>query len=137
MEPVQPKNKILIVGQWFVSEHNGKLIAPGGTERYVYGLAKQLQNDGYRVIVLSPTTNKDETSFRILDGLSGYTFKVSEKLYGYYIDLLSFLNTLKFIRRFHSDIVHVISSRYRFAIGAILAAKIMKKKVICTITTQL
>jgi glycosyltransferase involved in cell wall biosynthesis len=127
--------KILIVGQWFVSEDAGKIIIPGGTERYVYGLAKQLQDDGYDVMVLAATTNKGKTGFNVLDGLSVYTFKVTEKLYGYTVDILSFIYTLKFIRRFDPDVVHVIASRYRFAVGAIAAAKIMKVGTVYTRTT--
>jgi glycosyltransferase involved in cell wall biosynthesis len=127
--------KILIVGQWFVSEDDGKIVIPGGTERYVYGLAKQLQSDGYDVMVLTATTNKGETGFNEVDGLSVYAFKVAEKLYGYSVDILSFINTLKFIRRFNPDIVHVISTRYRFASGAMAAAKIMKVGAVYTRTT--
>ena len=129
-------SKILIVGQWFVSEDGGKIIIPGGTERYVYGLAKQLQSDGYEVMVLSATANKDEVGFNTLDELNLYAFKVTEKLYGYSVDILSFINTLKFIRRFNPDIVHVISARYRFATGAIAAAKIIKVKTVYTRTTR-
>ena len=62
--------KILIVGQHFVSENNGRIICRGGTERYAYGLAKQLQHDGYKVMVLSTTTNQDETGFNILEELN-------------------------------------------------------------------
>ena len=128
-------SKILIVGQWFVSEDNGKIIIPGGTERYIYGLAKQLQKDGYDVMVLAATTNKDEIGFNTLDGLSVYAFKVPEKLYGYSVDILSFINTLKLVRRFDPDVVHVIAARYRFAAGAIAAAKIMKVRTVYTRTT--
>lgn len=127
--------KILIVGQWFVSEDGGKIVIPGGTERYVYGLAKQLQDDGYDVMVLAATINKGETGFNVLDGVSVYTFRVPGNLYGYCIDFLSFIYTLKFTRRFNPDIVHVISARYRFAIGAIAAAKIMKVGTVYTRTT--
>jgi glycosyltransferase involved in cell wall biosynthesis len=128
-------SKILIVGQWFVSEDGGNIVIPGGTERYVYGLTKQLQNDGYDVMVLTATTNKGETGFNVLDGLNVCTFKVTEKLYGYSVDILSFINTLKLIRRFDPDIVHVIATRYRFAAGAIAAAKIMKVRNVYTRTT--
>jgi glycosyltransferase involved in cell wall biosynthesis len=127
--------KILIIGQWFVSEDNGKIVIPGGTERYVYGLAKQLQSDGYDVMVLTATTNKDEIGFNTLDELSVYTFKVTEKLYGYSVDILSFINTVKLVRRFDPDVVHVIAARYRFAAGAITAAKIMKVGTVYTRTT--
>lgn len=127
--------KILLVGQWFVSEDNGKIVIPGGTERYVYGLAKQLQNDGYEVMVLSATMDKGETGFNELDGLNTYIFKAPAKFYGYSIDILSFIYTLKFIRRFNPDVVHVIATRYRFAAGAIAAAKIMKVKAVYTRTT--
>lgn len=128
-------SKILIVGQWFVSEDGGKIVIPGGTERYIYGLAKQLQDDGYDVMVLAAATNKDEVGFNTLDGLSVHTFKVPEKLYGYSVDILSFTHTLKFVRRFSPDVVHAISTRYRFAIGAIVAAKIMKVRTVYTRTT--
>ena len=127
--------KILIVGQWFVSEDGGKIVIRGGTERYVYVLAKQLQNDGYDVMVLAATTNKDKVGFNTLDGLSVYTFKVTEKLYGYSVDILSFINTVKLVRRFDPDVVHVIAARYRFAVGAIAAAKIMKVRTVYTRTT--
>jgi len=127
--------KILLVGQWFVSEDNGKIVTPGGTERYVYGLAKQLQNDGYEVMVLSATMDKGETGFNELDVLNTYIFKAPAKFYGYSIDILSFINTMKLVRRFNPDVVHVIATRYRFAAGAIAAAKIMKVKAVYTRTT--
>jgi hypothetical protein len=92
-------SKVLIVGQWFVSEDSGKIIIPGGTERYIYGLAKQLQNDGYEVMVLSATTNKDEVGFNTLDELSVYTFKVTKKLYGYSVDILSTMNRIPDVYR--------------------------------------
>lgn len=128
-------SRILIVGQWFVSKDDGKIVIPGGTERYVYGLVKQLQDDGYDVMVLSATTNSCEVGFDTLEGLSAYTFKVTEKFYGYTVDILSFIHTLKFIRRFDPDVVHVIAARYRFAVGAIAAAKIMNVRTVYTRTT--
>jgi len=127
-------SKILIVGQFFASMENGKVFFPGGTERYIFGLAKQLQNDGYEVMILTVITNKDEAGISILDGLKIYRFKISDKRYGYCADFLSFINTLKFIRRFNPNIVHAISTRYRFAAGAITAAKIMKVKTVYTRT---
>ncbi|MCK4250889.1 glycosyltransferase family 4 protein [candidate division WOR-3 bacterium] len=122
--------KLLIVSHWFVSkDSNGKIHVPGGTERYSYGLAKQLQKDGYDVTVLSTATNKEE-AFEALDGINTYKFKPPHKFYGYIIEFLSFLNTLKVIKKFNPDIVHVVSCRYRFAFGAIAASKIMKKKTV-------
>ena len=127
-------NRILIVGQWFISEDNGKIIIPGGTERYVYGLAKQLQIDGYDINILSASLDKNKTD-GVMDGLSVHTFKVPKKNYGYSIDFISFINTLVFIKKINPDLVHVISSRYKFATGAIAAAKIMKKRIVYTRTT--
>ncbi len=134
METIKHRHKILIVGQWFISEKNGKIDFPGGTERYVYGLTKQLQNDGYEVIVLSTTTSKYETGWKVLDGLKVFMYKTPERFYDYFIDFLSFVYTLKLVRNFNPDIVHVISVRYHFAVGAIVASKVMNKKVVYTIT---
>lgn len=128
--------KILIVGQWFVSkDSHGMIYVPGGTERYAYGLAKQLQEDGYKVKVLSTIMDKDKIGWDVLDGVSVYRFKMPNRFYGYFIDFLSFVNTLKLIKKFDPDIVHVISTRFRFDIGAVVASKIMKKKTVTTITT--
>ena len=127
--------KILIVSHCFVSkDSNGKIHVPGGTERYVYGLAKQLQKDGYRVKVLSTTMDKDKIGCVALDGVSVYSFKMPNRFYGYFIDFLSFVNTLKSIKKFNPDIVHIVSVRYRFAVGAIAASNILRKKTIYTIT---
>ncbi len=127
--------KILIVSQWFVSKDSqGRIHVPGGTERYTYGLAKQLHEDGYKVKVLTTTMEKDKIGWDALDGLSVYRFKVLNRFYGYFIDFFSFVNTLKAIRIFNPGIVHVVSVRYRFAVGAIAASKIMGKKMIYTIT---
>ncbi len=137
MEVLQHKTKILIVGQWFVSEDKGRLVIPGGTERYVYGLANQLQNDGYEVMVLSATTDSDEIGFIVIDGIKTFKFKAPEKLYGYSIDFLSFINTLRFIIKFNPDVLHIISSRFRFAVGAVAASKILHKKNVFTLTLGL
>ena len=127
--------KILIVGQWLVSKDGNRIFIPGGTERYVYELAKQLQKNDYEVKVLSATVDKDKTGWSMLDKIGVYRFRVSSGFYGYFIDILSFEKTLKSIKKFNPDIVHVISTGYRFAMGAITAAKIMKKKVVYTRTT--
>lgn len=124
--------KILIVSQWFVLKHSNKICVPGGTERYSYGLAKQLQKDGYQVMVLSTATNRNEVGFEVLDGINTYKFKEPNKFYGYIIDFLSFLNTLKTIKKFNPDIIHVVSCRYRFGFGAITAAKVMRKRTVYT-----
>jgi glycosyltransferase involved in cell wall biosynthesis len=135
MEPARSMGyKILIVGQWFVSEDDGKIVIPGGTERYVHGLAKQLQDDGYEVMVLSATTNKDEIGEWILDGIDVCKFKMPNRFYGHFADILAFVNTLKLIKKFNPDIVHVISVKYRFGAGAVAAAKVMGKKTVYTIT---
>ena len=135
MEPARSMGyKILIVGQWFVSEDDGKIVIPGGTERYVHGLAKQLQDDGYEVMVLSATTNKDEIGEWILDGIDVCKFKMPNRFYGHFADILAFVNTLKSIKKFNPDIVHIISVKYRFGAGAVAAAKVMGKKTVYTIT---
>ena len=127
--------KILIVGQEFVLEESNNIIMPGGTERYIYSLSKQLIIDGYEVNVLSTTTNRDKIGWNVVDGIRTYFFRLPGKYYGYLIDFLAFFNTLKIIMLFSPDIVHIISTRYRFAVGTIVAAKLMKKKTVCTITT--
>lgn len=127
--------RILIVGQWLVEKEKGEIFIPGGTERHVYELAKQLQKNDYEVKVLSATVNKDKTEGGVLDRIEVHRFRVPSGFYGYFIDILSFEKTLKLVKKFNPDIVHVISTRYRFAAGAIIAAKIMKKKVVYTRTT--
>jgi glycosyltransferase involved in cell wall biosynthesis len=135
MENIRPIKKILLVGQWFISEQNGKIVFPGGTERYVFGLAKQLQSDGYKVTVLSVTTNKDEVGWKTIDKIKIYFFMIPDKFRGYFIDVLSFIHTLKLILKYDFDIVHIISARYRFGVGAIMASKILlKKKTVFTLT---
>ena len=131
MKDAQSPTRILIIGQWFVSEENGNIIFPGGTERYVYGLAKQLQKDNYNVHVLSATESKDNT---VIKELSTSSFKVPKKRYGYFADFLSFINSIKIIIKFKPDVVHVASTRYRFAVGAVMASKILKKKTVFTLT---
>jgi glycosyltransferase involved in cell wall biosynthesis len=127
--------KILIVSQYFVSKDTqGRIYVPGGTERYAYGLAKQLQEDGYKVKVLSTTMDKDKIGWDMLDGISVYSFKLPNRFYRFFFDLLSFANTIKAIKKFNPDIVHVISVGYRFAIGAIVASKILMKKTLSSIT---
>ncbi|MCK5611735.1 glycosyltransferase family 4 protein [Candidatus Pacearchaeota archaeon] len=127
--------KILLVGPNFISEMNGKINIPGGTERYVYGLAKQLQIDNYKVTVLSSTPHKNESGNYKLDGIDVCRFFISNKKFGYLADLLSFLNTIKLVKKFNPDIVHIIAPRYRFSAGALVAAKIFKKKTVYTRTT--
>ena len=123
--------KILIVSQWFASlDTQSGIYTPGGTERYAYDLAKQLQDDGYKVKVLSATMDKDEIGWDVLDRISVYRFKEPNRFYRYFIDFLSFANTLKAIKKFNPDIVHVVSCRYRFSFGALSAAKIMRKKTV-------
>ena len=95
MKSIKANCRILIVGQWFISLKKGKIVFPGGTERYVYALAKQLIEDGYTVTVLSATTNKTEIEQKYLDGIKVHSFKVPNMFYGYFIDFLSFINTLK------------------------------------------
>jgi len=126
--------RILIVGQWFVSEEYGKIIFPGGTERYVYALAKQLIEDGYTVKVLSATNNNTEVKRKFLDGIEVHSFKAPNKFYGFFIDFLSFINTIKTVKSFNPDVAHVVSTRYRFSFGAILALKLLKKKIVFTRT---
>ena len=127
--------KILIVSQWFVSKDlSGGIYVPGGTERYAYGLAKQLQEDGCKVNALSTTRDKDKIGWDMLEGISVYSFKEPNRFYSYFIDFLSFINTLKAIKKFNPDIVHVVSVGYRFAVGAIAASKILRKKTLCSVT---
>jgi len=127
--------RILIVSQWFVKRDlDGKIDIPGGTERYAYGLAKQLREDGHEVMALFATRDKDAEGWKVLDEIDIYGFKVPDRFYGYLADLLSFANTVKVIRTFKPDIVHIVSTRYRFAVGSIMASKIMKKKVVYTKT---
>lgn len=127
--------KILIVSQWFVSKDSqGQIHVPGGTERYAYGLAKQLQEDGYKVKVLSTTMDKYNIVRGTLDGVSVYSFKAPNRFYGHFIDFLSFLYTLKAIKMVNPDVVNIVSVRYRFAAGAIAASKILRKKTVYTIT---
>jgi glycosyltransferase involved in cell wall biosynthesis len=127
---------ILIVTQWFVSrDPEGNIYVPGGTERTSYELAKQLHMKGHKVMILAPTKDKSDVGFKIFDDIYLYRFKEPTKFYGYIIDFKSFVNTLKCINKFNPDIVHVISSRYRFALGAIAASKIIKKKIVYTTTS--
>ncbi|CAD6492205.1 MAG: Glycosyltransferase Gtf1 [Candidatus Argoarchaeum ethanivorans] len=125
--------KILIVSQWFVSKGSDGMVIPGGTERYSYGLAKQLQEDGHTVMVLSTTTDKELAGLKVLNGISIYRFKIPERFYGYLADFLCFINLLK-QKEFNPDIIHIVSTGYRFAFGGIIASKIMKKKTVYTIT---
>jgi glycosyltransferase involved in cell wall biosynthesis len=126
--------KILIVSQWYVSlDSQSGIYVPGGTERYAYDLAKQLHDDGYKVKVLSTTIDKDEIGWDVLDGVSVYRFKEPKRFYGYFIDFLSFANTLKAIKKVNPDIVHVVSCTYRFSFGALSAAKIMRKKMVYSV----
>jgi len=127
--------KILIAGQWFVSTHLNDIFVPGGTERHVYNLAKQLKIGNYDVLVLSATANKKESGWNLIGDINTYLFHVPEALYGFVIDILSFFNTLKMIITFNPDIVNVLSTRYRFAVGVIVASKIMHKKVVYIRTT--
>jgi len=128
--------RILIVSQWFVSEDlNGRIYIPGGNERTSYELAKQLKRKGYEIMILSTTENKN-VGYKILDGIKVYRFKQPRRFYGFVIDFLSFLNTWKVIKRFNPDIVHIIGDIYRFSIGAIIASKIMRKKVLKTVTNR-
>ena len=127
--------KILIVSQWFVSTDPQRgIYVPGGTERYAYDLAKQLQDDGYKVTVLSTTLDKDKIGWDVLDDVSVYRFKEPNRFYGYFIDLLAFANTFKLIKTFDPQVIHIVSSRYRFAVGAVVASKVMTKKVVYTMT---
>jgi glycosyltransferase involved in cell wall biosynthesis len=127
--------KILIVSQYFVSKDSqGEIYIPGGTERYAYGLGKQLQDDGHMVEVLSTTMDKDKIGGDMLDGISVYSFKEPNRFYRFFIDILSFANTFKSIKKFNPDIVHVVSVGYRFAVGAIVASKLLRKKTLCSIT---
>lgn len=127
--------KILLVCQNFVSELDGKILIPGGTERYVYGLAKQLQIDNNDVVVLASTFHKNESGRDKLNGIDLYRYYVPNKLSGYLADYYSFLHTLKLVKKFGPDIVHIITPRYRFSVGAIAAAKITKMKIVFTRTT--
>jgi len=123
--------KVLLVSQWFASQDSqGRICVPGGTERFAYGLAKQLQEDGYEVKVISTTTNKDEIGWDVLDGISLYSFKGPKRFYGYFIDFFSFANTFKSIKKFNPDIVHVVSCGYRFATGVVVASKVLRKKTV-------
>jgi L-malate glycosyltransferase len=127
--------KVLIVGQCFVSAINGEICIPGGTERYVYGLAKQLQIDNYEVAVLSTTKDKKEVGWEILNEINVYKMYVPSKFYSLLADLYLFLISLKIIRDFNPAIVHTISPFYKFSPGAIAAAKFFKKKTVYTRTT--
>lgn len=127
--------KILLIGQNFVSEIDGKIVIPGGTERYVYGLAKQLQIDNYDVMVLAGTFHKNESGRNKLNEIDICRFYVPNKLFGYLADFYSFLYTLKLVKEFDPDIVHIITPRYRFSVGAVAAAKIAKIKIAYTRTT--
>ena len=127
--------RIFIVSVCFVSiDSLGRIYVPGGTERYTYALTKQLQEDGYKVKVLSTTMDKDKIGWDVIDEVSVYRFKEPNRFYGYFVDFLSFANTLKAIKKFNPDIVHVVSCGYRFAVGAIAASKILRKKTLYTIT---
>ena len=97
-------------------------------------MAKQLQEDGYKVKVLSTTLDKDKIGWDMLDDVRVYRFKEPNRFYGYFIALLAFANTFKLIKTFDPHVIHIVSSRYRFAVGAIVASKIMRKKVVYTLT---
>lgn len=127
--------KVLIVAQCFVSKINGEIFIPGGTERYVYGLAKQLKIDNYEVVVLSTTQNKKEIGWEDLDGINTYRIYVPPKLYPFLADFCLFFKVLQLIKKFDPIIVHTISPVYKYSCGAILAAKIFGKKTVYTRTT--
>lgn len=127
--------RVLIVGQCFVSEINGEICIPGGTERYVYGLAKQLLIDNYEVTVLSNTKDKQETGWEIIDGIKVYKMYIPSNFYTLFADLYLFLNSLHIIRDFNPSVVHTISPFYKFSAGAIIAAKCLRKKTVYTRTT--
>lgn len=127
--------RVLIVGQCFVSEINGDIYIPGGTERYVYGLAKQLQADNYEVTVLSSTKDKQESGWDVIDGINIYRMYIPSNFYLLLADLYLFLRSLTIIRDFNPTIVHTISPFYKFSAGAIVAAKFSKIKTVYTRTT--
>ena len=127
--------KILLVGQNCVSKKDGKIVIPGGTERYIYGLAKQLQIDNYDVKVLASTFDRNEVGVHNLEGIDTYRFYVPFKFNRYIADTSTFYYTLKFVKKFNPDIVHVITPRYRFSVGAVAAAKIANIKTVYTRTT--
>jgi len=127
--------KVLIVGQCFVSEINGAIYIPGGTERYVYGLAKQLQSDNYEVTVLSTTKDKQESGWDVIDGINIYRMYIPSNFYLLLADLYLFLRSLTMIIDFNPTIVHTISPFYKFSAGAIVAAKFFKIKTVYTRTT--
>lgn len=127
--------KILLVSQWFVAKDRNGVNIPGGTERYVFELAKLLKTDGFSVTVLTSTQENTKVGWDSINGITVYRFKSPVKYYGYVIDILTFLYTLKLICISNPDYVHIISSRNRFLIGALLASKILKKFTLFTITT--
>ena len=123
--------RILIVSQYYISrDPEGNVLIPGGTERYSYGLAKQLSIDGFEVMILS-CGEKSEVGYDSIDSIACYKFK-QPRIYEF-IDVFSFFATLKMIRDFNPDIVHVVSCGYHFALGAITASKIMRKKTVFTV----
>ena len=127
--------RILIVSQWFVEKDQNGFKIPGGTERYVFELSSILKAEGFSVTILTSIEDNNKVGWDSINGISVYQFKSPVKHYGYFIDILSFIYTLKLIRVSNPDCVHIISSRNRFLIGALLASKILKKVTFFTITT--
>jgi len=127
--------KILLVSQWFVENDKNGVHISGGTERYVFELAQLLKTNGFSVTVSTSIEDHTKTGWDLINDIKVFRFKSPLKHYGYFIDFLSFMSTFKLILEQKPDIIHIISSRHRFLVGALLASKILNKTTIFTITS--
>ncbi|WP_321430941.1 glycosyltransferase family 4 protein [uncultured Methanolobus sp.] len=125
----------LIVGDSFVTFNSSNIIFPGGTERYIFLLAKYVQKFGLETTVIYPQFKGGRKSNGMIFNFRYKSFYSPKYMYNWFIDLFSFINTYKTIKKIKPDIVHIISVKYRFSLGAIIAAKMCQKKIVYTRTT--
>ncbi|MDD4353623.1 MAG: glycosyltransferase family 4 protein [Candidatus Nanoarchaeia archaeon] len=123
--------KVLIVSQYFCHEEDGKIIFPGGTERYAYGISKELRKI-YKIKILTFTNNKNLQKIKKINGMDiKYVYVKSNKINHILRDFYSFKEVNKELAKKY-DFVHIIGCGYHFAAGAALACIANKTKTAYT-----